>query len=158
MPNPFFDQPILNSPYAYPNQHWELDLSGQPTQKTIPSRRPAEFITPIPKPKKRSASKDQQNDLTFDEGHGLSSKTQSYETTATINQVRRLVDLWRQIPNSAQWNVTPETARLLQHWRNHEFSGVRLFFCQIEAVLRTSPLCGPPSPHVESPRTVPEFK
>lgn len=134
MSNPFFDQPILNSPYAYPTQHWELDSSGQPTQKVIPARRPAEFITPIPKPKKRSANKDQQSDLTFDEGHGLSSKSQSYETTATINEVRRLVDLWRQIQNPAQWNVTPETARLLQHWRSHEFSGVRPFFCQVEAV------------------------
>jgi hypothetical protein len=30
--------------------------------------------------------------------------------------------------------VTPETARLLHHWRHHEFGGVRPFFCQIEAV------------------------
>ena len=30
--------------------------------------------------------------------------------------------------------MTPETARLLQHWRHHEFSGVRPFFCQVEAV------------------------
>jgi type III restriction enzyme len=30
--------------------------------------------------------------------------------------------------------VTPETARLLQHWRHHEFGGVRPFFCQVEAV------------------------
>jgi len=28
----------------------------------------------------------------------------------------------------------PETARLLQHWRHHEFSSIRPFFCQIEAV------------------------
>lgn len=30
--------------------------------------------------------------------------------------------------------MTPETARLLQHWRHHPFQGVRPFFCQIEAV------------------------
>ena len=29
---------------------------------------------------------------------------------------------------------TPETARLLQHWRHHEFGGIRPFFCQVEAV------------------------
>jgi hypothetical protein len=23
--NPFFDHPILNSPYEYPKCHWELD-------------------------------------------------------------------------------------------------------------------------------------
>lgn len=27
----------------------------------------------------------------------------------------------------------PETARLLEHWRNHTFAGVRPFFCQVEA-------------------------
>ena len=25
MSNPFFEHPILNSPYEYPNRHWELD-------------------------------------------------------------------------------------------------------------------------------------
>ena len=30
--------------------------------------------------------------------------------------------------------MTPETARLLQHWRNHPFSGILPFFCQVEAV------------------------
>lgn len=42
----FFSKPILNSPYAYPSRHWELDEQGQPTQKIIDTRRPAEFITP----------------------------------------------------------------------------------------------------------------
>ena len=32
------------------------------------------------------------------------------------------------------WQVTPETARLLEHWRHHDFSGIRPFFCQVEAV------------------------
>jgi type III restriction enzyme len=32
MENRFFEHPILNSPYEYPAQHWELDASGQPTQ------------------------------------------------------------------------------------------------------------------------------
>lgn len=54
MSNPFFDHPILNSPYEIPKRHWELDEQGQPTQKLIETRRRAEFITPIPKPKKRS--------------------------------------------------------------------------------------------------------
>ena len=42
------------------------------------------------------------------------------------------MDAWRQLSPS-QWQVTPETARLLQHWRHHEFSGVQPFFCQVEA-------------------------
>ena len=48
--------------------------------------------------------------------------------------MRALVDQWRAWPNSSEWQVTPETARLLQHWRHHQFSGVRPFFCQVEAV------------------------
>ncbi len=44
------------------------------------------------------------------------------------------MDQWRGITNPSAWGVTPETARLLQHWRHHEFTGVRPFFCQIEAV------------------------
>ncbi len=47
MNNQFFEKPILNSPYAYPIRHWELDEVGQPTQKIIETRRRAEFITPI---------------------------------------------------------------------------------------------------------------
>ena len=53
MSNPFFDHPILNSPYQCPARHWELDPDGQPTQKVLERRRAAEFITPVPKPKKR---------------------------------------------------------------------------------------------------------
>jgi type III restriction enzyme len=69
MDNPFFDQPILNSPYDYPKRHWELDDQGQPTQQIIESRRRAQFITPIPKPKKRKGLADQQQ-IVFDEGKG----------------------------------------------------------------------------------------
>ncbi len=38
------------------------------------------------------------------------------------------------MPNPNQWQVTPETARLLQHWRHHHFENFRPFFCNIEAV------------------------
>ena len=134
MANPFFDQPILNSPYAYPVRHWELDDQGQPTQQIVERRRRAEFITPIPKPRKRKGS-DTQQQLIFDEGKGLSTQEQQYERTAImINAVRQQVDQWRSLPNPNHWHVTPETARLLQHWRQHPFSHMRPFFCQVEAV------------------------
>lgn len=129
----FFQQPILNSPYDYPARHWELDGSGQPTQKVVEARRKAEFITPIPKPKKRKKQKDQQ-DLVFDEGKGISTQEQQYDPTPIINALRQEVDQWRAWPNPSDWQVTPETARLLQHWRHHEFSSIRPFFCQVEAV------------------------
>ncbi len=132
MSNDFFEKPILNSPYAIPSRHWELDEGGQPTQKIIESRRPAEFITPIPKPKKRKSS-EKQSSLVFDEGKGLSTQEQQYDITAIINGVRDQVEAWRKLQNSNDWQVTPETARLLQHWRHHKFSDTRPFFCQVEA-------------------------
>ncbi|MCB1155762.1 DEAD/DEAH box helicase family protein, partial [bacterium] len=50
-----------------------------------------------------------------------------------INAVRMEVDKWRALPNPNDWRVTPETARLLQHWRSDNFSSTRPFFCQVEA-------------------------
>jgi type III restriction enzyme len=133
MSNPFFDHPILNSPYECPLRHWELDSSGQPTQRILEKRRRAEFITPIPKPKKRKTPA-QQEEIVFDEGKGISTKKQQYDPTSIINEVRQNVDSWRALPSPSQWQVTPETARLLQHWRHHKFSSIRPFFCQVEAV------------------------
>ena len=60
MTSPFFERPIVNSPYEHPRKHWELDQAGQPTGALLDHRRRAEFITPIPKPKKRKASSKQE--------------------------------------------------------------------------------------------------
>ena len=130
MSNPFFDHPVINSPYKYPSRHWELDDTGQPTQKVIESRRGAKFISPIPKPRKHKGQAVQTPLFV----HELSTQEQEYDHTALINAVRQEVDKWRRIPNHNHWRVTPETARLLQHWRHHEFAGFRPFFCQVEAV------------------------
>ena len=129
----FFKQPILNSPYGYPDRHWELDEAGQPTQKVVYHRRPAEFITPIPKPKQQKGSSTQQSELGLGEATEVSTEKQKYEHTEIINAVRRQVDEWRKIPDPHQWQVTSVTASLLQYWRHHEFSDIRPFFCQIEA-------------------------
>lgn len=131
MQEQFFSQPILNSPYECPSRHWELDENGQPTQVIVDKRRRAEFITPIPKPRKRKRTA--QQDIVFDEGAGLSTAEQQYDPTSIINEVRQQVDQWRQWSNPNDWHVTPETARLLQHWRHHKFSSLRPFFCQVEA-------------------------
>ena len=116
----FFDRPILNSPYAYPARHWELDESGQPTHRVLDRRRDVSFITPIPVAKK---AKGAQRTLIFDEEAArVATDDQQYELAQTINSVRNAVDRWRELPDPAQWRVTPETARLLQHWRHHRFN------------------------------------
>jgi type III restriction enzyme len=133
MDSRFFERPILNSPYAYPARHWELDPQGQPTGQIIETRRTVQFITPIPKPKKHKPSAGQEG-MVFDEGAGVSTARQQYDPTPIINELRHRVDQWRGISSPNSWGVTPETARLLHHWRHHEFTGIRPFFCQIEAV------------------------
>ncbi len=132
MNHQFFEKPVLNSPYEYPARHWELNDQGQPTQHIIEHRRLAEYITPIPKPKKIKTS-DQLN-LVFDEGKGLSTQEQQYDPVPIINKLRNDVNQWRHLSTPDKWKVTPETARLLQHWRHHRFNHIRPFFCQVEAI------------------------
>ena len=127
----FFEQPILNSPYEYPARHWELDENRQPTNGIVERRRRVSFITPIPAARKQRAK---QREMVFDEAaSALATRDQQYDLTAIIESVRHSVDEWRKLPR-AQWRVTPETARLLDHWRQHQFSDIRPFFCQVEAV------------------------
>jgi len=128
MTDRFFEKPILNSPYEYPARYWELDEDGQPTTRIIDGRRPAKFVTPVPSPKKRKRG---QKELSLDE---LSTDQQRYDPRPIINELRLLVDRWRALEDPNQWRVTPETARLLEHWRHHRFSDIRPFFCQVEAV------------------------
>src|SRR5688572_8023065 len=87
MDRDFFEQPILNSPYAYPLSHWQLDEQGQPTCQLVERRRSAEFITPIPKPKKQKVAPQQQR--LFLDDTGLSTQQQEYDPTPLINEFRR---------------------------------------------------------------------
>jgi type III restriction enzyme len=133
MANGFFQRPILNSPFAWPGRHWQLDADGQPTGDIIENRRRSDLITPVPKPKKRKKAGGQIK-IVFDAGDDLSSAEQEYNPTPIINEVRTYVGTWRNLKNPDQWQVTPETARLLTHWRSRPAGGFRPFFCQIEAV------------------------
>jgi len=143
----FFEHPILNSPYLYPGRHWELDKDGQPTNKIVESRRRSDLTTPVPKTKKQKSQS--QSEMLLSDGLGLTSLAQEYNPTPIINEIRTYVAQWRALPNPDQWLVTPETARLLQHWRHHQFQSIRPFFCQVEAVetaiwlMEVAPKLGP---------------
>lgn len=131
----FFANPILNSPYLEPDRFHPLDEDGQPLNESPrQGRRRSEFITPVPKPRKRKQKTDtRQGKLGLQSEDGISSDEQEYNPTPIINEIRRHLSAWRALPQSS-WGVTPTTARLLNHWRNHPFQGIRPFFCQIEAV------------------------
>jgi type III restriction enzyme len=98
----FFNDPILNSPYERPCQHWEL-VDGIPTEESVAGRRESRLITPIPQPRKRGG-KGEQRELEFG-AQGLSDSDQQYEVTQQINSIRALVEEWRQTPESL-WKVS----------------------------------------------------
>ena len=128
----FFTNPILNSPYAAPTRHWELDDDNQPTGEVVNGRREASFITPVPVP--RGTQRDgEQAGMVIDDPAGLSARDQQY-TMDGINEVRRRVDRWRRLSNPNDWGVTYTTRLLLEHWRSDRFDRERPFFCQVEAM------------------------
>jgi type III restriction enzyme len=116
----FTDNPIINSPYERPQWHFELDDEGQPTGKKLPDRRESVQVVPVPAAKRRGP---RQRELALEE------KTTS---NTLVNAIRKDVDQWRELPPS-QWGVTPETQRLLLHWRDPHRER-KQFFCQREAI------------------------
>ena len=127
----FFESPILNSPYEEPSRYWALDDDGRPTGTIVNGRRDSSYVTPIAR-----ASRDAGNDVPKQDELDLSIKSvkddgQLYQYDI-INTVRKEVSKWRHSPEK-DWKVTPETAKLLKHWRHHKFSDRRPFFCQVEA-------------------------
>jgi type III restriction enzyme len=132
----FYENPILNSPYAEPSRYHPLDEEGQPLDgPPRQGRRKSELITPVPKPRKRKrkkANKDQ-GKLDLHSADGVSTEEQEYNPTPIINEIRTHVGAWRNA-SPATWGVTPATARLLNHWRSYNYQGARPFFCQVEAM------------------------
>ncbi|WP_366523513.1 BPTD_3080 family restriction endonuclease [uncultured Sulfitobacter sp.] len=129
----FFQRPVLNSPYCVPETHWELDGDGRPTDKVLSTRRTSELLTALPGTSSKSDLS--QTKMLFDDD--LSTETTDMSPSKIVNELRLELDAWRKQPNPAQWNVTPVTQRLLQHWRaiqSDETQTIRPFFCQLEAV------------------------
>ncbi len=93
----FFEEPILNSPYEEPTRYHALDQDGQPTN--LPpnkGRRRSEFVTPVPKPRKRKGRDDpKQIQLGLYGKDGLSADEQEYNPTPIINELRSYVGSWR---------------------------------------------------------------
>ena len=105
-------EPIINSPYDEPKQHWNIVEGEQP--QLLPDRRPALYFYRDPKAK---AGKDYRGDR----GVPIELKL--------VNLVRERVKAWR---NAGYPGVTRTTSELLQWWRR-EGREKRLFFAQIEA-------------------------
>ncbi|CAN5840408.1 DEAD/DEAH box helicase family protein [soil metagenome] len=118
------DNPILNSPYAAPEQHFVLGRDG-PTGKVKPGRRLSESFVPVPASRKGRGSgavPDQQL-IDFDV------TGERREVNSLINDVRARVELWRA---RGYVGVTPVSRKLMQHWADSNREN-RVLFCQREA-------------------------
>jgi type III restriction enzyme len=94
MVKPFFEQPILNSPYLPPTLHHSLDDDGQPLNlPPIPGRRKSKLITPVPKAKKQKGGK--QAELFA----GERESDVVLNPTPIINGIRQHLETWRNLPN-----------------------------------------------------------
>lgn len=124
----FFTNPILNSPYEPPDRHWQLDEDRRPTGTITDGRRPPSYIAPVPKPRKQRGPQTGPN-----LGVGDATTDEQWDPVPIIAEIRRHLSHWRVQPVD-RCGVSPITARLLNHWRNHNFQQIRPFFCQIEAV------------------------
>jgi type III restriction enzyme len=114
------ENPILNSPFREPTQHFRFGDEGI-TNEVVVGRRTSAYFVPIPKPKSRSKQQ-----LLFD----TEWTRERIEENRFINQVRARVALWRR---GGYQGISSVTRRLLEHWEAAERDR-RLFFCQIEAL------------------------
>ena len=113
------ENPILNSPFKGPTQHFRFGEEGI-TNETISERRPSSYFIPIARSKKKGKQ------LVFD----TEWTEDRVQDNPFINEIRGKVATWRK---GGHLGITRTTRRLLEHW-TREGRDRRLFFCQMEAV------------------------
>lgn len=112
------ENPIINSPFKEPTQHFRFGDEGI-TNEVINERRPSSYFIPIARPKKSGKQ--------LSLGDWLGDRVQE---NPFINEIRGKVSTWRR---GGYLGVTRTTRRLLEYW-TREGRERRLFFCQLEAV------------------------
>ena len=117
------DNPILNSPYAQPDRHYEVGPNG-PTGVIKDGRRASESWIPIAVARKGKKGEPVQETIDFDV------TGERRERNELINDIRRDVEKWRS--DGHYGGVTPITRKLLQHWADTDREN-RVIFCQREA-------------------------
>jgi len=116
------ENPIINSPFDEPQRHFHFDDEGI-TNIIVDKRRESCYFVPIAQPRKKAGAKQLEFDTEWTQDR--------IEENKMVNAIRQKVKLWRE--GRYADDVTPVTARLLQHWRSVDRSR-RLFFCQVEAL------------------------
>ena len=106
------EQPILNSPFEEPGEHWQIEEGQSP--KRLPERRRAGYFyrdpkAPLPEP--------------GEPGRG------AWQELEVVNLIRERLGQWRE---AGYPGATRTTLDLLAHWRR-DGREQRLFFAQLEA-------------------------
>ena len=109
------EQPILNSPYDEPAEHWHID-EGKPPERR-PGRRPAGYFY---------------RDPTAPPTEGEHEARGQWVELALVNLIRQRLKEWRPLALRGQGGVTRTTHELLTYWRR-DGREHRLFFAQLEA-------------------------
>ena len=121
MTGPRFDpavDPILCSPYAEPDKHWQLDKAGRAMSGVEPrdGRRPSSLLRPVPDDNKTAQ---------------LAMDMQTVVGNQAVEAIRRRVGEWRR---AGYPNTTSVTGKLLRHWADDDAHRQRRpFFAQREA-------------------------
>ena len=105
-------EPILNSPYDEPAEHWNIEEGASPERR--PGRRPAGYFYRNPK---------------APPGDDEHTARGAWQELKLVNLVRASVKQWR---SQGYPGVTRTTLDLLNYWRR-EGPNHRLFFAQLEA-------------------------
>ena len=96
------ENPVLNSPFAEPTQHFRFTDDGI-TDEIIAGRRRSSYFVPIARPRKKGAQPSLYGDWTQDR----------IEETKLVNDIRERVARWR---NGGYVEITTTTRRLLDYW------------------------------------------
>ena len=107
-------EPILNSPFEEPKEHWWITEHDPPERRA--GRRPAMYFY---RPPGREASQERQ-----DAGTAIELKL--------VNRIRAKLAEWRPLALRGEGGVTRTTTDLLRYWRR-EGRRHPLFFAQVEA-------------------------
>jgi type III restriction enzyme len=119
MPQVVIENPVINSPFAEPAQHFLFTDDGI-TDEKIAGRRSSSYFIPIARPKKKGKQLQFETEWTQDR----------IEENKFVNRVREKVKQWR---IGGYVGVTATTRRLLDYWTDTNRER-KLFFCQIEAL------------------------
>ena len=119
MSQTIIENPVINSPFVEPEQHFRFTDEGI-TNEIVSGRRSSSYFVPIARPKKKGKQLQFETEWTQDR----------VEENRLVNQIRQRVKQWR---TGGYVGVTSTTARLLAYWTEPSREK-KLFFCQIEAL------------------------